>query len=279
MMKNKILSITDYIVTILTSILLIALIASISILPIAKSKSYYMNQHEKNDVINVLQKQTFTGYTYRLKGSDGNIYHYTYPKDYIVNEELVEKATDHIINYLYNEDVESMQFQIETSQGNIDFFSDQAIVHMEDVKVLFIGGIKLTYIAIVLFILSCVYLVLRRNYIKKIIVKTYIITVIAFICFAIGLVIYAATDFSRAFEIFHYIIFPDNDKAELAITFYSWDTLTNVLTSEFFMHIGLAIGITFISILVFSIISSKLLEKYLPIIINNYNIKKQKTKE
>lgn len=278
-MKNKVLNVTDYIVSILTSILLIALIACISILPIAKSKSYYMNQHQKNDVINELQTYTFTGHTYTLEGTDGKEYYYTYPKDYVVTEELVETATEHIINYLYHEKVESMQFQINTSQGEIDFFSEQAIVHMEDVKVLFIGGIKLCYISIILFILGCIYLIIRRNYIKKIIVKTYIITVIAFICFAIGLVIYAATDFSRAFEVFHYIIFPDNDKAELAITFYSWDTLTNVLTSDFFMHIGLAIGITFISILVFSIITSKLLEKYLPVIINSYQTKKTKTKE
>lgn len=272
-MKNKIMKVVDHTVCILTCILLIALIACISILPIAKSKSYYMSEHQKNDVVNELQTFTFTGRTYLQTDSNGEKHVYYYPEDYVVTMDVVELATEKIIDYLYHEDVESMQFQIETSSGKIDFFTNQAIVHMEDVKVLFIGGIKLCYISIVLFIVGCVYLVLRREYVKKYIVKTYIITVISFVCFAIGLVIYASIDFNKAFEVFHYIIFPDNDKAELAITFYSWDTLTNVLTGEFFMHIGLAIGITFVSILVFSVIACKLLEKYLPILINKYKNK------
>lgn len=269
-MKNIIIKIVDHTICILTCILLIILIACIAILPIAKSKSYYMKQHIKNDVVTELQNYTFNDKTYVQTDSDGNNYFYSYPSDYVVTIDIVEVATEKIINYLYYEDVESMQFQIETSQGTMDFFTNQAIVHMADVKVLFIGGIKLCYISIILFIAGCIYLFLRRNYIKKYVVKTYISTVIAFVCLAIVLVIFASIDFNKAFEIFHYIIFPDNQKAQLAITFYSYDTLTNILTGEFFMHIGLTIGITFVSILIITIIICKILQKYLPIIINKY---------
>lgn len=268
-MKQKILIITDHIICILTCILLIILIACVAILPIAKSKAYYMAQHEKNDIVNELQTFTFNGYTYTQIDNSGNIYKYTYPADYEVTMDLVELATEKIINYLYHEDVKSMQFQIETSNGTIDFFTNQAIVHMKDVKVLFIGGIKLCYLSILLFIIGCVYLIIRKNYIKKYLVKTYIFTVIIFIGLTLGITIFASIDFSKAFEIFHYIIFPDNSKAELAITFYSYDTLTNILTGEFFMSIGLTIGIIFISVLILSIILAKFFEKYFPIFIKN----------
>ena len=73
------------------------------------------------------------------------------------------KATNHIINYLYHSDVDSMQFQVLTSEGPVNFFSEQAIIHMQDVKVLFIGGIKLCYICLILFIVFVVYLVIRRK--------------------------------------------------------------------------------------------------------------------
>lgn len=269
-MKEKILKVTDRIVTILTCVLLIALIACIAILPIAKSKSYYMSQHKKNDIVTELQEWSFTGNIYVQKDADNNTYTYCWPEDYVVTWELVEEATEHIINYLYYEDVESMQFQVETSSGSVDFFTNQAIVHMEDVKVLFIGGIKLCYISIVLFILGCVYLYFRRNYVKKYLVKTYIISVISFAIVVILIAAFAAMDFSTAFEIFHYIIFPDTDKAVLAITFYSYDTLTNILTGEFFMNIGLTIGIIFISLLVLSVVICKLVQKYLPKILSSY---------
>ena len=74
--------------------------------------------------------------------------------------------------------------------------------------------------------------------------------------------IFAIVDFDLAFEIFHKIIFPDSNKVELALSFHYCDTLTNVLTGDFFMHIGTIIGITFIGILVFSIILCGLFKKY-----------------
>lgn len=172
------------------------------------------------------------------------------------------KATNHIINYLYHSDVDSMQFQVLTSEGPVNFFSEQAIIHMQDVKVLFIGGIKLCYICLILFIVFVVYLVIRRKNILPIFFKTYLITVSIFIILGILVAIFAIVDFDLAFEIFHKIIFPDSDKVELALSFHYCDTLTNVLTGDFFMHIGLIIGITFISILVCSLIICGLLKKY-----------------
>ena len=62
---------------------------------------------------------------------------YYVPYHEVTDEDIVN-ATNHIIDYLYSEKVESMQFQVDTDEGKVDFFSEQAIVHMADVKVLFL---------------------------------------------------------------------------------------------------------------------------------------------
>lgn len=60
----------------------------------------------------------------------------------------------------------------------------------------------------------------------------------------------------------YYLKEQDRNKVELALSFHYCDTLTNVLTGDFFMHIGTIISITFIGILVFSIILCGLFKKY-----------------
>ncbi len=264
---EKVLKIIDRIVIILASILLVILIGCLSVLPIGKSKSFYMKEHIKNDVVGILNEYTFTGRSFVQVDEYGNSVTVFYP-NMEVDMTIVEKATDNIINYLYNKDVESMQFEIEGPDGKMyDFFTPQAIIHMKDVKVLFIGGITLAYISIVLFILAVVYLVIRRNYIKDIVVKWYSRTLIGFIIFLLCIVAFALISFDAAFTVFHYLIFNSAD-AELAISFSYYDTLTNVLTEDFFIHIGIIIGITFIGLLIISVIIGKVLEKYGKSIIN-----------
>ena len=259
---NKFLNIIDRIILILASIIFIILVGCISILPIAKSKSYYLKEQDKNNVEEILEKYTFNGDSHQHYDETTNSYYDCYWPKYDVTKDDLIKATNHIINYLYHSDVDSMQFQVLTSEGPVNFFSEQAIIHMQDVKVLFIGGIKLCYICLILFIVFVVYLVIRRKNILPIFFKTYLITVSIFIILGILVAIFAIVDFDLAFEIFHKIIFPDSDKVELALSFHYCDTLTNVLTGDFFMHIGLIIGITFISILVCSLIICGLLKKY-----------------
>ena len=190
---EKALKVIDRIVSILASILFILLLVCISVLPIAKSKSYYMNQHHKNDVVGILNEYTFNGKKHYQAGENGEVFEYYYPDDYEATWDDVEKATEHIIDYLYHKDVESMQFQIEHEGKKYDFFTNQAIVHMVDVKVLFIGGINLCYLCIVLFVLCVAYLIYRRHFIKEYIVKTYLITVGVFFIVVLAAIIFAAT--------------------------------------------------------------------------------------
>lgn len=246
---NKIL---DYISCIFFSISLIVLFGCLAVLPIAKSKKYYMKEHQKNNVEEILEQYSFNGTTHSCTDVNDQIVKHTLPLYDVTNDDI-ENATNHIIDYLYHKDVESMQFQIYTNSGPVDFFSEQAIVHMADVKVLFIGGIGLVFTSLAIFFLSLGWIIYRRTNVFKLLGKTYFITVSVFVVLTILVVIYASTDFDDAFILFHKIIFPDSEKVDLAISFNRCDTLTNVLTEQFFMDIGLTIGIIFMLLLIVSV--------------------------
>ena len=220
------------------------------------------SKHKKNNVKQILQETSFRGGTCYCYDKDGNYMSYYVPYHEVTDEDIVN-ATNHIIDYLYSEKVESMQFQVDTDEGKVDFFSEQAIVHMADVKVLFIGGIKLCYICIVIFVLCLVYLILTRKHSFNILLNVYLRTLIVFGVATILIGLFAMIDFDTAFEVFHKIIFPDSSKVKLALSFSYTDTLTNVLTAEFFMHIGFAIGAIFIILIDLSIFLDLFLKKRL----------------
>ncbi|MCM1513392.1 MAG: DUF1461 domain-containing protein [Anaeroplasma bactoclasticum] len=258
---HKLLSCIDRMICILASLLLITLMGCLAVLPIAKSKSYYMKEHEKNHVETILETESFNGKAHIHYDENHESYLHYLPV-YDITKQDIETATSHIIDYLYHQDVTSMQFQLDTSEGKIDFFSKQAIDHMADVKVLFIGGIRLCYISILLFVLCIVYIGFFYHRIQPILAKTYLITVASFVVFTFIVATYAILDFDSAFVFFHQIIFPDSEKVNLALSFSYCDTLTNLLTGEFFMHIGLLIGIIFLALLLISLAITLVIQKY-----------------
>lgn len=119
---NKFLNIIDHIILILASIIFIILVGCISILPIAKSKSYYLKEQDKNNVEEILEKYTFNGDSHQHYDETTNSYYDCYWPKYDVTKDDLIKATNHIINYLYHSDVDSMQFQVLTSEGPVNFF-------------------------------------------------------------------------------------------------------------------------------------------------------------
>ncbi len=272
---NKIL---DYISCIFFSISLIVLFGCLAVLPIAKSKKYYMNEHQKNGVEEILEQYSFNGTTHSCTDVNDQIVKHTLPLYDVTNDDIWN-ATNHIIDYLYNKDVESMQFQIQTNNGPVDFFSEQAIVHMADVKVLFIGGIGLAFTSLAIFFLSLGWIIYRRTNVFKLLGKTYFITVSVFVVLTILIVIYASTDFDDAFVLFHKIIFPDSEKVDLAISFNRCDTLTNVLTEQFFMDIGLTICIIFMLLLIVSVSIDFVFYKFGHKIIDQWKKRVNKEKE
>ena len=68
-------------------------------------------------------------------------------------EELSE-ITDIMLDYLKDKR-DSMQHEI----NGKEVYSEQAIIHMEDVKVLFVGARRLAWFVLALFIASIIYIV------------------------------------------------------------------------------------------------------------------------
>ena len=231
---KKILKMCDYFVSIIFSISFILATAFIAVIPIASNNQYYMKQFIKNGV--------------------GDNLNYTI-------EEL-EKITESITNYLFH-GASSMQISID----NKDVFSNQAILHMADVKDLFnlltIAGI----ISITIIIILCIYIYFRRRHIKK---RFRLLTYLTFLLFLLLISvasIYALIDFNEAWTNFHHLFFPDPEKFNNAFFPYN-DTLINILTLDFFFDIFFEIIIRFVAmfIILFVIIqtlySKKIISKF-----------------
>ena len=78
----------------------------------------------------ILEKYTFNGYVHQHYDETTHSYYDCYYPKYDVTKEDLIKATDLIIQYLYHSDCDSMQFQVITSEGPVNFFSEQAIGRM-----------------------------------------------------------------------------------------------------------------------------------------------------
>lgn len=195
--------ITDYLMCFIFSISFILTSFFISIIPIASNNSYYMLQFKRNGI--------------------GE--HMNYSLEQL---EIITKA---ITNYMFH-GAKSMQVVFDGE----NVFSDQAISHMADVKVLFVGGTILGYISLVLLIISFVYLIIRRNNVKKIF-RIIVLSMFALlIIILLSASIYALIDFDSAFTNFHHILFLNPEKFNNAF-FPDDDTLINILTLDFFFDV------------------------------------------
>lgn len=185
-MKDKI-KVYDKIILFVMPILIIMTSLWVSIISITRTKSFYMWQYDVHNTSEI------TGYS---------------------TEEL-SLITDKIIGFLFGE-TESMQIQID----GIDVFSNQALIHMRDVRDLYDGGRLVGFIAFLLMIACIIYIYFRLDIVKKIIFKYSCICLIVLGVIVLGFVIYALVDFYDAFTFFHHIIFPDERKFQDAFFGY-----------------------------------------------------------
>ncbi len=212
MKKNKL-------IVIITIIISIVLMLSISILPIASFKAYYLRQYELNNTIINLKEISKINITF---------------------DEL-KIISSNMIDYLFCKN-DSMQYVL---KDNTNFFSNQAISHMADVKILFKGGIIISIILFIIFLLLSIYIYKNFKNIKVNYFKIYLNIFLIFLIILIFIVIFAIIDFDSLFTIFHHLIFPNKDKFNDAFFSYN-DTLIILLPINFFMKIGSIIAITFI---------------------------------
>lgn len=232
----------DILVITITNICIIVFGIWISAIPVTKSKSFYLNQFEKNTYA---EKRIERWYP----GVDG--------------KEVMDNVADITIEYYFG-NAEEYQLIVDGEE----FFNEYEVRHMKDVKDLYVGGQIIAVICFMGLIACFFYLAKHFRRIKRRIVFT-TLGFYSVVIILIGLfVLYSylqydkgmfSSFFQSLFINFHHIIFPNEDKFLLATSQGPYEgvlyTLTSILNLDFFMNAGIIIGVvTGIVILIWFII-------------------------
>ncbi|MBR5322436.1 MAG: DUF1461 domain-containing protein [Clostridia bacterium] len=152
--------------------------------------------------------------------------------------------------------------------GSVNIFGNEAITHMNDVKTVFATA-KSALVACVISLIVCAfYMFSRKSYIKKIIYKLSLgVTTSIFTIFALffgGSFIKHLINGSGSFSDtlwfdMHHIFFPLSPEKFQASSFN--DTLTYILTLDFFMNTVIVVTVCIISLTAIWLFFSKLISK------------------
>lgn len=143
-------------------------------------------------------------------------------------------------------------------EENVSFFNAREITHMEDVKGLFLAGLRLIYILIIanILLLFLLFLLNRREMLLYLANGMLLGSVVfLLILFVLSLVI--ASDFTKYFIIFHKIFF-DND---LWILNPATDRLINMVPEGFFIDTTRNISLVYASLVTLVLFISYLIKK------------------
>ena len=212
--------ISAYIIGILISFCLIfaALITAVEAV-CYWTPGYFEQEYEKYDVLSALPEMTMS------------------------DEDGLMAVTNHMMKYLRG-DADAPELQIEVSMGGETrgFFTEREILHMEDVRDLFVGAqqLRLWALAATAAGLLAMYLLCRKDFLFVLSRSLLLGTGILLLLFA-GLSVILATDFSDAFVTFHHIFF-DND---LWILNPKEDMLINIVPEGFFFDTAMRIAAIF----------------------------------
>ena len=139
-----------------------------------------------------------------------------------------------------------------------EFFNDREKAHMVDVQELFIGGLWIRRIAVVLLILSIIFLIKTKADLKRMLPNSFLAATGSVLLLTIVAGAVFMSDFSKYFTIFHEIFF-DND---LWLLDPRTDLLIRMLPEEFFLDMVARIGVIFfVAIFLLLIISIVMLVK------------------
>lgn len=149
-------------------------------------------------------------------------------------------VTEQMMAYLRG-DREDLHVDTIVAGQTREFFNEREIAHMEDVRVLFIGGLLLRQAASILAALCVILMVMTKANVFQQLPK--LICIGTGIFFAVSLLISCiiSTNFSKYFVVFHEIFF-DND---LWILDPRTDLLINIVPEPFFQDTALRIGMVF----------------------------------
>lgn len=177
---------------------------------------------------------------------DYRFYQKEYEK-YQVTESLymdmedVMKVTSYMMDYLIGKE-EVLSIETEVEGRTQDFFNEQDRLHMEDVKNLFLGGLKLRTVMLLLAAVLVLFLILTKADLKKMLTGAYFAALGVFAILIAGLLVSFAVDFTASFTVFHEIFFTNDlwmfDPAE--------DYMIRMLPEGFFYDMVMRIGAFFV---------------------------------
>lgn len=190
--------------------------------------------------------------------SDFNFYEKEYEKYNVLSElememEDVMHVTKEMMAYLHHARAELQVDTVVNGEAR-PFFNEREILHMEDVKDLFLIAMQIRMAAIVIILSGSVFLYERKQNWKSMLAKYYIASVIALLGIGGALGFLVSRNFSKYFVIFHELFF-DNDlwlldpKTELMIRM-----LPEGFFADFTLRIGIFVGIAIVVTLIVSIL-------------------------
>ncbi len=244
-------------------LLLCSIIVPINI--IATSESYYVNQFEK---CNIFPDENSTKTIYHIGGTNLS-------KTALTKSQILE-IVEHITQYL---SYEKESFELDMDKINVDgkvmdnvsIFGGQAVAHMEDVRHLFKLLQIISYVAVVVIVAGCVYMFVRRKSIKNVIFSYSLYAVlgifaILLLIFAVIVIRYFANGgaassvgfFDSLWTDMHHIFFPLS-REKFGGSFFD-DTLTELLTVDFFMNTVVIILVNVVAVLTAWLVSARVIK-------------------
>ncbi len=163
---------------------------------------------------------------------------------YMDMEDVME-VTSYMMDYLIGKE-EVLSIETEVEGRTQDFFNEQDRLHMEDVKNLFLGGLKIRTVMLLLAAVLVLFLILTKADLKKMLTGAYFAALGVFAILIAGLLVSFAVDFTASFTVFHEIFFTNDlwmfDPAE--------DYMIRMLPEGFFYDMVMRIGAFFVGGLV-----------------------------
>lgn len=163
---------------------------------------------------------------------------------YMDMEDVME-VTSYMMDYLIGKE-EVLSIETEVEGRTQDFFNEQDRLHMEDVKNLFLGGLKLRTVMLLVAAVLVLFLILTKAELKKMLTGAYFAALGVFAVLIAGLLVSFAVDFTASFTVFHEIFFTNDlwmfDPAE--------DYMIRMLPEGFFYDMVMRIGAFFVGGLV-----------------------------
>lgn len=139
-----------------------------------------------------------------------------------------------------------------------EFFNDREKAHMVDVMNLFIGGLWLRRGAFLVLLISVVVLIVTKADWKRLLPKSFLIGMGAFIGVTAGAGLLFMSDFNKYFTIFHEIFFTN----DLWLLDPDTDLLIRMLPEGFFMDMVIRIGVIFLLLMAFLLVISFVMLRY-----------------